>query len=147
MSKYILLLLCIFVLLYVIAEGAPAKAKVCIPTTGGTAEGACCKFPFTYKGNTYKRCTPVDYGRNWCYTTKPDKWGHCPVCIPTTGGTAGRACCKFPFTWKGKTYEKCASVDRGRNWCYTFKPGKWGNCPAAKTTENNQDNNGEAPAK
>lgn len=41
--------------------------------------------------------------------------------------------CKFPFTYKGVTYESCTTVDHCRPWCYTGETatngeGHWGNC-------------------
>ena len=36
----------------------------------GNGNGADCHFPFTYKGEEYKKCTTVDYGETeWCSTT------------------------------------------------------------------------------
>ena len=53
------------------------------------------------------------------------------VCTKTEAGNAGGACCKFPFTWNGKTYKTC-SFDNGHTkpWCYTTKEGYWGYCVA-----------------
>jgi hypothetical protein len=54
------------------------------PTHGGTGGGACCKFPFTYKGKEYRHCTTAGFKNHavlWCATTSDydtDKlWGHC----------------------------------------------------------------------
>ena len=52
-------------------------------TTGGTANGAACVFPFLYKGHTYNNCTKVDHSTYWCSTTSDyakggNKWGNCP---------------------------------------------------------------------
>jgi len=47
---------------------------------------------------------------------------------PTCGGNAGGASCKFPFTYHGKTYNSCTSVNHDQPWCYTTNAGKWGNC-------------------
>ena len=51
---------------------------------GGTGGGACCKFPFTYRGKEYRSCTTAgfrDHSVLWCATTSEydtDKlWGHC----------------------------------------------------------------------
>eukprot|EP00118_Oscarella_pearsei_P003199 m.13377 g.13377 ORF g.13377 m.13377 type:complete len:511 (+) comp24755_c0_seq1:79-1611(+) len=57
-------------------------------TCGGTAEGARCVFPFSFKGVTYNACTTAstayDKDRPWCATKLGDvgvhsKWGFC-VC-------------------------------------------------------------------
>ncbi|XP_057307160.1 lysyl oxidase homolog 3A-like [Hydractinia symbiolongicarpus] len=51
---------------------------------GGTGDGACCVFPFTFKGKQYHSCTTngLPGGRTlWCATTsnydKDKKWGMC----------------------------------------------------------------------
>jgi len=89
----------------------------------------CCHFPFTYKGKTYHSCTTVDYGRKWCsLTSDGDKGGLYGYCESTDYCTAKNpkaispntkelSCCHFPFTYKGKTYNECTSVDYGRKWC------------------------------
>ncbi|XP_057298293.1 MAM and LDL-receptor class A domain-containing protein 2-like isoform X2 [Hydractinia symbiolongicarpus] len=51
-----------------------------VPTTGGSAKGAPCYFPFLYNKKNYTRCIP--YGlQSWCSTTKDyakdRKWGYC----------------------------------------------------------------------
>ncbi|KAL9988897.1 hypothetical protein ACROYT_G003389, partial [Oculina patagonica] len=50
-------------------------------TVGGNARGACCKFPFIYKGTVYWRCTAQDADKKWCSVTKvfnlDRKWGYC----------------------------------------------------------------------
>lgn len=57
-------------------------------TLGGNAEGAACKFPFTFLGEKYDGCTTEgrDDGYRWCATTEDydrDKtFGFCPE----TGG-------------------------------------------------------------
>merc|ERR1712110_1277106 len=45
----------------------------------------------------------------------------------TTGGNAGGRECKFPFIYKGVTYNTCTSLDNNQPWCYTDGK-KWGNC-------------------
>lgn len=49
---------------------------------GGVGDGACCKFPFVYKGKQYHSCTTVGHhGYLWCATTsnydKDGVWGRC----------------------------------------------------------------------
>ena len=50
---------------------------------GGTGDGACCKFPFVYKGKQYRHCTTDGFKDSvlWCATTSnydEDKlWGLC----------------------------------------------------------------------
>ena len=53
---------------------------------GGTADGACCKFPFLYKGKEYRSCTTAGTDKlkkqfMWCSaTTHYDRdklWGLC----------------------------------------------------------------------
>ena len=50
-----------------------------VETCGGTAQGAACVFPFTYKGITYNSCTRVDASQPWCSTESvySSKWGYC----------------------------------------------------------------------
>jgi len=45
-------------------------------TSGGTADGDSCSFPFEYHGVTYVSCTSVNHDQDWCYTDS-GKWGNC----------------------------------------------------------------------
>ena len=53
-------------------------------TLGGNADGAPCKFPFTFQGTVYDGCTTEgrDDGYRWCGTTedydRDTKYGFCP---------------------------------------------------------------------
>lgn len=61
----------------------------CEITTGGTGEGACCSFPFIFRGVKHNECTtyrsptepteqPMEAGVPWCYTNEAKtKWGYC----------------------------------------------------------------------
>ena len=48
-------------------------------TCGGSAKGAPCVFPFTYKGIMYTKCTPIDHDEPWCSTESvyESQWGNC----------------------------------------------------------------------
>ena len=52
-----------------------------VTTVGGNAQGACCMFPFIYKGVAYWTCTAQNASRKWCSVTKvyelERKWGYC----------------------------------------------------------------------
>uniref|UniRef100_A0AAQ5YHD5 72 kDa type IV collagenase n=1 Tax=Amphiprion ocellaris TaxID=80972 RepID=A0AAQ5YHD5_AMPOC len=111
-------------------------------TLGGNAEGAPCKFPFTFQGEKYDGCTTQgrDDGYRWCATTEDydrDKtYGFCPeTAMSTVGGNAEGSPCVFPFTFLGDTYDSCTSSGRsdGKMWCGTTKSydddRKWGFCP------------------
>ena len=55
-------------------------SSVCIRTTGGTANGECCHFPFKYQGRTYtSECSILkNKGKPWCYVNADrSKWGNC----------------------------------------------------------------------
>jgi len=45
-------------------------------TSGGTAEGTPCSFPFEYRGVNYLNCTSAGHNQDWCYTDN-GKWGNC----------------------------------------------------------------------
>merc|ERR1712039_564431 len=46
-------------------NGAACEAKA---TCGGDANGAECKFPFTYQGTSYNTCIDANHDQPWCYT-------------------------------------------------------------------------------
>ena len=55
-------------------------------------------------------------------------------CFTKSGPETGKPCA-FPFTYYGKTYEKCPEIDHDQLWCSTevdhngvHVRGKWGNC-------------------
>uniref|UniRef100_A0A4W4HBK9 72 kDa type IV collagenase n=1 Tax=Electrophorus electricus TaxID=8005 RepID=A0A4W4HBK9_ELEEL len=111
-------------------------------TMAGNAQGAPCKFPFTFQGSKYDSCTTSgrDDGYRWCATTEDyDKdmaYGFCPeTAMSTVGGNSEGAPCVFPFTFLGKTYESCTTSGRndGKMWCAVTKSfdddRKWGFCP------------------
>uniref|UniRef100_A0A6Q2XMF3 72 kDa type IV collagenase n=1 Tax=Esox lucius TaxID=8010 RepID=A0A6Q2XMF3_ESOLU len=111
-------------------------------TLGGNADGAPCKFPFTFQGDKYESCTTQgrDDGYRWCATTENydnDKsYGFCPeTAMSTVGGNSEGSPCVFPFTFLGDTYDGCTASGRsdGKMWCATTKSydddRKWGFCP------------------
>ena len=55
-------------------------------------------------------------------------------CFTKSGPETGKPCA-FPFTYQGKTYEKCTEIDHDQLWCSTevdhngvHVRGKWGYC-------------------
>ena len=51
--------------------------------------------------------------------------------VETCGGTAQGAACVFPFTYNGKKYNSCTTVNNSnKRWCATESVYKsqWGNC-------------------
>ena len=56
------------------------------------------------------------------------------VSAETCGGTAANAPCVLPFTYKGKTYNSCTTVDSSEAWCATESvyKSKWGYCDCHK---------------
>uniref|UniRef100_A0A673N4R9 72 kDa type IV collagenase n=1 Tax=Sinocyclocheilus rhinocerous TaxID=307959 RepID=A0A673N4R9_9TELE len=111
-------------------------------TLGGNADGAPCKFPFTFQGEKYDSCTTSgrDDGYRWCATTEDydrDKnYGFCPeTAMSTVGGNSEGAPCVFPFKFLGNTYDSCTTSGRsdGKMWCAVTKSfdddRKWGFCP------------------
>lgn len=91
-------------------------------TMGGNADGAPCKFPFTFQGDKYDSCTTQgrDDGYRWCATTEDydrDKtYGFCPE----TGRWCSGACTewqrlrhylfRYIFTVVNTVFETQASV-------------------------------------
>lgn len=55
--------------------------KDSVPTIGGNADGACCTFPYIYKGVAYWTCTNKNASKEWCSVTEvfeiDRKWGYC----------------------------------------------------------------------
>ncbi|XP_035252394.1 72 kDa type IV collagenase-like [Anguilla anguilla] len=112
-------------------------------TFGGNADGAACKFPFTFQSEKYDGCTTVGRtdGYRWCATTddydRDRTYGFCPeTAMSTIGGNSEGAPCTFPFTFLGNDYDACTTSGRldGKMWCATTKSydddSKWGFCPA-----------------
>ena len=57
----------------------------------------------------------------------------------TCGGTGGGASCVFPFTYRGKSYSQCTTVDRKQSWRATQSGdvgshNKWGHCICNSST-------------
>uniref|UniRef100_V9KEA5 72 kDa type IV collagenase n=1 Tax=Callorhinchus milii TaxID=7868 RepID=V9KEA5_CALMI len=111
-------------------------------TMGGNADGAPCKFPFTFESNQYESCTTDGRsdGYRWCGTTSnydaDTKYGFCPEqAMSTIGGNSNGLPCFFPFTFLGDPYQSCTTSGRndGRLWCSTTgnydEDSKWGFCP------------------
>ncbi|XP_051566841.1 72 kDa type IV collagenase-like [Myxocyprinus asiaticus] len=111
-------------------------------TLGGNADGAPCKFPFTFQGEKYDGCTTSgrDDGYRWCATTddydRDKSYGFCPeTAMSTVGGNSEGAPCVFPFKFLGNTYDSCTTSGRsdGKMWCAVTKSfdddRKWGFCP------------------
>ncbi|XP_040580268.1 uncharacterized protein [Lepeophtheirus salmonis] len=102
------------------------------PTRCSTSTGENCQFPFSYDGQTFEECTTVENGdQPWCATyvnerRETEKWGNCEAGCPI-GTTVRGSCpttngqqCRFPFVYRGKTYNKCTNVDyQGVYWCAT----------------------------
>ena len=95
-----------------------------------------CKFPFIYKDQTYNACTKEGFHKFWCATQVDEtnqvlKWNVCG------NSNDDQTCiCKFPFIYKGQTYNACTKVDFYKFWCATQvdekdhmpKIGGWGYC-------------------
>eukprot|EP00747_Dinoflagellata_sp_TGD_P118374 gnl/TRDRNA2_/TRDRNA2_172803_c2_seq2.p1 gnl/TRDRNA2_/TRDRNA2_172803_c2~~gnl/TRDRNA2_/TRDRNA2_172803_c2_seq2.p1 ORF type:complete len:446 (-),score=22.08 gnl/TRDRNA2_/TRDRNA2_172803_c2_seq2:71-1336(-) len=107
-----------------------------------------CTFPFRFKRKTYNACATASSGGPWCpvrYPGKPHAWGNCGSACQVsdlrtcrTAVSAGYGAeaaeqasqeCKFPFTWKGVWYNKCAVEDWHLPWCETAR--SWGVCDTA----------------
>ena len=55
---------------------------------------------------------------------------YCTSGLRSHGGNAHRACCVFPFKYRGVWYETCTKTGYDRYWCSTntIYEGKWGLC-------------------
>eukprot|EP01134_Creolimax_fragrantissima_P007187 CFRG7187T1 len=56
------------------------KRKYTVATKGGTANGAKCHFPFTFRGKKVLECIPKSQAdpKLWCYTDDQNsRWGYC----------------------------------------------------------------------
>lgn len=64
-------------------QGQPSQGQLCsprrVPSCGGTAKEALCRFPFEYKGTKYTECAEVESSRPWCSTDRvyQGRWGYC----------------------------------------------------------------------
>eukprot|EP00747_Dinoflagellata_sp_TGD_P144221 gnl/TRDRNA2_/TRDRNA2_176466_c4_seq13.p1 gnl/TRDRNA2_/TRDRNA2_176466_c4~~gnl/TRDRNA2_/TRDRNA2_176466_c4_seq13.p1 ORF type:complete len:1155 (-),score=113.28 gnl/TRDRNA2_/TRDRNA2_176466_c4_seq13:67-3531(-) len=111
--------------------------------------GKTCVFPFTFQNIVYNTCTDREWDRPWC-PTQPGSamWGNCAAncktvssaCRTVAGNPDSRSgyagagkVCKFPFTYKGTTYNSCIKPDGSNTpWCSMvsdFNEGNdWGFC-------------------
>jgi len=114
-----------------------------IPQTCRTTSGDSCIFPFTFKGQTFTKCTYTNSPTPWCATMVDqignvitNRWGDCDTagrlsscetdsrsssvssCITKGGPTPNRPCV-FPFKHNGRTYSTCTNVSIGKFWCST----------------------------
>ena len=112
----------------------------------GKGGGANCVFPFIYIGSIFSECTNVSSDGKvynaWCATTEnyDEKWGYC--IIPTYGGNANGANCKFPFTHgTGQNtleYKSCVIAQDGiQTWCEVGDGDRWGYCDMTCSGEGN----------
>lgn len=98
--------------------------------------GACCIFPFIYRGSPQHRCTRAERGYRWCSSTsdydKDKLWGFCAACFLSHGGNSNGNCCHFPFVYKGTIHPTCTTHDASKPWCattYNYDIDKqWGYC-------------------
>merc|ERR1711971_144390 len=130
-----------------------------IPSLCSTTSGDVCIFPFTYKGQTYTKCTFTNSPTPWCATmvdqsgnAVTNRWGDCSItdrfsscetdtslqssCI-TIGGPTPNKPCIFPFRFNGVTHNSCTSVNINQPWCSTATlsdgshiTGQYGLCPS-----------------
>ncbi|KAM9829179.1 matrix metalloproteinase-9 [Syngnathus typhle] len=127
-----------------------------VKTRYGNAEGALCRFPFTFEGKSYTTCTTDGRADKlpWCSTTadygRDKKYGFCPSeLLYTIGGNADDAPCVFPFTFEGKEYDGCTTEGRndGYRWCATTnnfdQDKKYGFCPSRDTAVSGGNSEGE----
>merc|ERR1712130_573494 len=76
--------------------------------------------------------------------TRKGHWGNCQRSCPIACLTAGKSgdgsnhLCVFPFYYRGKKYDRCATVESEVPWCATAVdknktqiPGRWGKCSHA----------------
>ncbi|XP_077370305.1 matrix metalloproteinase-9 [Festucalex cinctus] len=121
---------------WTLGKGAVVKTRY------GNAEGAFCRFPFTFEGKSYSTCTTDGRTDNlpWCATTsnfaRDKKYGFCPSeLLYTFDGNADAAPCVFPFVFQGKEYNSCTKEGRQDQyrWCATTanfdQDKKYGFCP------------------
>ncbi|XP_063816534.1 matrix metalloproteinase-9 [Pseudophryne corroboree] len=110
-------------------------------TFDGNSDGQPCVFPFIFDGQSYSSCTTDGRsdGYRWCGTTAnydtDKKYGFCPNRdTAVIGGNSEGDPCVFPFTFLGKTYQRCTSDGRDdrKLWCATTssydQDRKWGFC-------------------
>lgn len=101
-----------------------------IGTHGGTPTAGNCYFPFMYKGKSHDTCTTKDEPGPWCRTDHLGNWGFCNCEVPEeatpgnpikthSGSIMAEQTCHFPFTYKGKEYNRCISDDERAPWCFT----------------------------
>lgn len=54
---------------------------ILVKTTGGTANGSACVFPFVYNKKKYSKCLSYGFKSTWCATVpnydKVRTWGYC----------------------------------------------------------------------
>jgi len=62
-----------------------SPGKVPKKTCGGTAGGAPCRFPFTWRGIQFTACTTIASDQPWCAAGARGQWG---LCDCSTGGTS-----------------------------------------------------------
>merc|ERR1719410_2981715 len=99
----------------------PDTAPQVTGTCGGSAHGAPCHFPFTYKNKVYTSCTSDAHDQPWCSTTKEyeGKWGNCECeaitcsCMTPSQGTVNKnqyECTDGYSAWCAHTQE-CYSTN------------------------------------